>query len=222
MTTGIDLVRENTETLRPPRALWVSFPLGRPLGIPGDAEFQHKVIEHALALLERPAGPVLEDFPHDAPAVAAEQAPACPVSFARPSVDDGTWHARLKNELLMMKPWYDLSRRRRGRTTVGLSGSTADECIDGIAPWLDGESDKIPELNWLKAAVEDLKAYYSEALTAQPGEYSAELIQTQLWQETSLGEAMKAYHNHFAADPNTKMLARIFAPRTAIENSPDN
>ena len=32
MTTGISLVRENTASMRPPRALWVSFPLGRPLG----------------------------------------------------------------------------------------------------------------------------------------------------------------------------------------------
>ncbi len=33
-TTGISLVREHTEVVRPPRALWVTFELGRPLGRP--------------------------------------------------------------------------------------------------------------------------------------------------------------------------------------------
>ena len=37
MTTGISLVRENTASMQPPRALWVPFPLGRPLGVPDDA-----------------------------------------------------------------------------------------------------------------------------------------------------------------------------------------
>ena len=35
-TTGISLVREHTETTHPPRALWVTFELGRPLGVPDD------------------------------------------------------------------------------------------------------------------------------------------------------------------------------------------
>ena len=58
-TTGISLVREHTEAMQPPRFLWVPFPLGRPLGAPGDAAFQHRVIRAALSLLEAPAGPVL-------------------------------------------------------------------------------------------------------------------------------------------------------------------
>lgn len=55
-TTGISLVRENTENMQPPRALWVPFPLGRPLGKPGDAAFQHRVIAAGLALLHREKG----------------------------------------------------------------------------------------------------------------------------------------------------------------------
>ena len=65
MTTGISLVRENAAAMRPPRMLWVPFPLGRPLGRAGDAEFQHRVIAHGLDLLHRPSGPVLEDYPED-------------------------------------------------------------------------------------------------------------------------------------------------------------
>ena len=65
MTTGISLVRENAASIQPPRSLWVTFPLGRPLGVPGDPAFQHGVIRAALALLETRSGPILADYPLD-------------------------------------------------------------------------------------------------------------------------------------------------------------
>ncbi len=216
MTTGISLVRENAESLRPPRTLWVSFPLGRPLGKPGDSAFQHAVIEHALDLLERDQGPVLEDFPLDAPAVSVEQAPACPISFARPMQDDGSWTARLRNELLEMKPWYDLGRRRRGRTTVGVSNSSIDEIVQKLASWLDDRESPFPDLKWFKYAIEDAKAYYTEALTAQPGDYPPELVFRQLWHESGLGAALRAYYQYFRAHTELQLFARIVAPREAI------
>ena len=67
MTTGISLVREYTESMQTPRALSVSFPLGRPLGILCDAKFRHEVVSAALGLLDNPDGPVLADFPKDVP-----------------------------------------------------------------------------------------------------------------------------------------------------------
>lgn len=216
MTTGISLVRENAESLRPPRSLWVSFPLGRPLGKPGDPAFQHKVIKHALDLLERDKGPVLEDFPLDAPAVTVEQAPACPISFARPTLDDDSWKGRLENELLEIKPWYDLSRRRRGRTTVGICSSSIDEIIGRLAAWLDDPQQAFPDLKWFKYAIEDAKAYYSEALTAQPGEYRPQMVLEMLWQETVLGAAMKAFYDYFENHEQFSMFARLVAPRDAI------
>ena len=66
-TTQISLVREHTEKIKPPRALWVPFELGRPLGPPNDAAFQKRVLIAALKLLEASGGPVLEDYPEDAP-----------------------------------------------------------------------------------------------------------------------------------------------------------
>jgi hypothetical protein len=38
-TTQISLVREHTAAIRAPRALWVPFILGRPLGVPNDPAF---------------------------------------------------------------------------------------------------------------------------------------------------------------------------------------
>ena len=61
-TTGISLVREHTEAMHPPRALWVPFDLGRPLGPPDEPEFQRDVLRALLATLERPSGPVLDEL----------------------------------------------------------------------------------------------------------------------------------------------------------------
>ena len=65
-TTSISLVREHTEKVKPPRALFVPFPFGHALGRPNDSELQHRVLRAALDLLSAPAGPVLVDFPDDA------------------------------------------------------------------------------------------------------------------------------------------------------------
>lgn len=50
-TTVIGLVRPHMEKSANPRGLFVPFPLGRPLGKPGDAAFQRRVLLAALGLL---------------------------------------------------------------------------------------------------------------------------------------------------------------------------
>ncbi|MGH7684476.1 MAG: selenoprotein B, partial [Vulcanimicrobiaceae bacterium] len=75
-TVQLSSVRGHTEQIKPPRALYCEFPFGRPLGKPNDAAFQRRVLTSAFALLERPAGPVLEDFP-DAISDAADEPLAC-------------------------------------------------------------------------------------------------------------------------------------------------
>jgi hypothetical protein len=61
-TVSISLLREVTSALRPPRALFVPYPLGYPLGAPQDPELQHRIIAAALALLTRNDVPVLAEF----------------------------------------------------------------------------------------------------------------------------------------------------------------
>jgi hypothetical protein len=63
-TVTLALLREAAETVRPPRALFVPFPHGFPLGRPHDPPRQHAVIEAALRLLEQPdpRPPVLVDY----------------------------------------------------------------------------------------------------------------------------------------------------------------
>jgi len=62
-TVSLSLLREITEKIRPPRALFVPFPLGYPLGDANNAELQTRLIRAALALLSRTDIPVLEAYP---------------------------------------------------------------------------------------------------------------------------------------------------------------
>ena len=219
MTTGISLVRENAEAMRPPRTLWVSFPLGRPLGMPADPDFQHGVIASALALLDRSSGPVLEDYPLDAPATDQESAPVCPVSFPRRG-QNATWQDRLLGELNMLAPWYELSRRRRaGRTLVGASNQSMQENLHRLGDLLD--RDELPEtaLRWFKLAIEDAKAYYLEALSAQPGSCDHTALYDRLWHESELGAALLRFHQRFQSHPRLGLFARMVVPRDAVAGS---
>ena len=62
-TVSLQLLRLVAEAVRPPRALWLPFPLGYPLGAPRNPEIQRGVLLQALALLaESGPPPVLRDF----------------------------------------------------------------------------------------------------------------------------------------------------------------
>ena len=219
MTTGISLVRENAESMQPPRSLWVTFPLGRPLGIPNDDSFQHRVIAAALDLLERDDGPVLDDFPEDVPAVNVESAPACPVWFPKVT-DNSSWQGRLEAELATLKPWYDLGRRRRGgRTLVGVSDSSVEDNLAKLGEYLDAGTLPTDELQWFKQAIEDAKVYYVEALTAQPGNYDQKKVYATVWHETQLGAGLAKFYEGFHTHPKLALFARLVLPREAVGGS---
>lgn len=61
-TVSISLLREITEKIRPPRALFVPFPLGYSLGEPNNPDLQTRILRAAFALLPRTDVPVLEEF----------------------------------------------------------------------------------------------------------------------------------------------------------------
>ena len=188
-TTGISLVREHTEAMAPPRSLWVPFPLGRPLGTAGDAAFQHRVIAAALALLARADGPVLEDFPDPAPEEDGTGGTwACPVRFASPTAgEDVAGLARA--ELAGLATWHALAVRRRGRTATGTSGLAIDQCMELV---LDAcETGGADDVRTLKAAVDDLRLHYIEAVTARPGTPPAGTVEAMLWNESALGRLLR-------------------------------
>jgi hypothetical protein len=192
-TAGISLIRPHTEAIRPPRALWVPFELGRPLGAPDDAAFQHRVLTSLLALLEAERGPVLADFPDDAPGQSAAEAGtawACPVSFDRPA-GETTLGQAVRGEIGRLLPWYDLARERRGRSTFGAAGLTIEDVAGFLIGWAEGAAPASPRVDlsparMLKLAAEELKAFYMEAATAQPGSRpGGQALADWFWGETS-------------------------------------
>jgi len=197
-TSQISLIREQTAAIRPPRALWVPFMLGRPFGAPNEPDFQRRVLRAVLSLFERAPGPVLEDFPEDAPATdAPAEGFACPVSFAPAHATEGSLAEAMCREMAQLAPWYDLAFRRRGRTTVGISGMKVEEAASHAASYVDGAprpaaAPGLPAGVVLKRACDDVKAFYYEAVAAQPGNLSPGAIEDWFWRETAAAKVILA------------------------------
>ncbi len=218
MTTGISLVRENAASMQPPRSLWVPFELGRPLGKANDPAFQHRVIAAALALLSVEGGPVLQEFPENAPAPANNELVACPIAFIQPEAVSTSWVQRLVTEQGTLQPWHDLGKRRRhGRTLVGVANTKVKDIASRLGEFLDNDSLPMDDLVWLKHAVEDAKTFYLEAMTAQPGEHDQDSLQDVFWCQTDLGEALAQLSEKLTAQLGSDSFARILIPRRALE-----
>ena len=214
-TTGISLVRENTEALRPPRFLWTSFPLGRPLGVPGDAAFQRRVVLAALDLLRRPGGPVLEDYPEDAPAAAPEEMEgmACPVPLPRlPGGSAADPVAAVEAEIAVLAPWHELAVATRGGSTVGVSGLDLPGVLAFLGGLLAGATPPpAPGLTLaqtLRFATEDLRNWHLEAASARPGgSAGARALADWFWGETAAGRLILRLHPVCAASPDRTLRA---------------
>lgn len=204
-TTQISLIRPHTEKIKPPRALWVPFELGRPFGPPGDAVFQRRVLMAALDLLDRRSGPVLEDFPDDVPENGTPSDGSgwvCPVALGAPPTADaapGSLTEALGAEMHQLRPWYDIGRNTRGgRTTVGVSRMAIEDLVPFITSFLDGKlppnpRDDVPLADCLKYASEDLKSFYLEAASAQPGHQAGTgELENWFWDETAAARVFYA------------------------------
>jgi D-proline reductase (dithiol) PrdB len=192
------------------------------------------VLRAALALLEAPAGPVLDAFPEDAPVPEDGLSGfACPVSFDTPPADLSAMdllRAALQREIGQLRTWYDLGVARRGRTTVGLSGMTPEELGTFIGDFLDAgtPSNPRPELplaTLFRFAVEDLKSYYCEAVTAQPGQQAVDstVLADWFWRETTAGRVLFAVHDacQHSDVPGIQVVANSFLiPRARMAESP--
>ena len=209
-TTGISLVREHAEAIRPPRSLWVPFELGRPLGAPGDPAFQRRVILAALELLEAERGPVLADFPDDAAAGSAGEGWACPVPLPLPEARGTGLGAAVAEEVGRLRTWYEAGRRTRERTTVGLSGLEIEAVAAFLAGFLDDPlqppfREGLSRGAACKLASEDLKAFYAEAANAQPGTPSSRRTADWFWGETAAGELILELKRRFDASEDKSL-----------------
>ena len=216
-TVQISLIREHTERINPPRALWVPYELGRPLGVPGDAEFQKRVLRHALGLLERTDGPLIVDHEEDVPsgtAGADSDGWVCPVSFPAPAGEEDAATA-LRREIQGLKPWYDLGLERRGRTTMGVSGLSIDAVANYVAAFAENGLDaanpmpELPVAEAFKRANDDLQAFYQEAAKAQPGHGGGHAdVLDWFWGQTQAGKQLLACRDR-ARETDDKRLRFI-------------
>lgn len=213
-TTGISLVRVNTERMELPRFLWVPFELGRPFGAPHEPDFQRRVLRAALGLLERRDGPVvLEDFPDDAPAVAGaddDGGPgwSCPVSFGAAGARgaggaDGAAAAdawlvgEVFAELRRLAPWHEVYAAQRGRSAPAASGLSHEQIVRGLAELAGGARDpsvatNLPLPEWVRLGCDDLRTWYMEAAQGRPGRATSLELRDWFWRETALARLIGA------------------------------
>ena len=241
-TVSVSLVREFTEKVRPPRALWVPFPFGRPLGAPGNAKVQRQVIERALSLLSAPAGPVIAEFaldPEDERLDAKYQTLGRKCGPTGCSLDDllggdesrqqetqetlyaGNLQAVL-DEITGLQPRHLGYREKRGgRTAVGASGCTPDsiaEAARGIDAFIRGEAVSRPL--FVRLLIDDLKAFYMESRVEMAPEENADASRANdwFWLDTWAGRMLIAARDRFVQvtdrekDPNW-IVARAIVPR---------
>ena len=223
-TTLVGLVRPHMEKSQPPRGVWTSFQLGRPLGEPGDAAFQKRVMRHALSLLDRTDGPViLEDFGEDAPNGSETVGWTSPVVLPA-SVVPATprqWAVALSDEIETVRPFWMKARQRFGRTTVGVGRRQPEQWPELVAAFLAGElppgpsSDIAAPALALRFAVDDIKAFYTEAAMSEGKPGAARQIDAWFWRETLAGQALKALRIAGMASDNSALktvAGRFFVP----------
>lgn len=221
-TVVLGLVRPHLEATRPPRALFLPFQLGRPLGEPEDAAFQHRVLARALGLLEREDGPViLEDWPEQAPNWADTpgwQPPALP-GWAAPTTPQGWWTA-FARELAALRPaWERAKARRGGRTIIGLAGQPPEAWAEFCAAILAGGLPTVPAHATTALAMrflaDDIKAFYSEAAQADGPAPSARQVDSWFWRGTAAGALLVALRAKALESDNNALKTvggRFFVP----------
>ena len=179
--TQISLLRKHTEGIRPPRALFVPFELGRPFGPPNKPELQQRVLLDVLCLLEQNDGPILEDFT----SFGSEydhikkdiEGWSCPVKLEVPHNDLNDIQKltfNLKQEIKLLRPWYKESIAAvGGRRLDGLTSNSPEEIVDLLVSFI--KNPKIESFltgqtigRALKLSSDDLKHFYFQSAMARP------------------------------------------------------
>ncbi len=192
-------VRGQIERSAPPRALYVEFPLGRPLGKPNDPDYQKRVMTAALDLLKEPSGPVLVEFPE----VLEDQSDEALVCQIPPRFDPDL-HPAI-DEANGIRPAYNRTLERNGITSVGRAGTVDDipailEAFVRIGEGVHFKEAGVPGGDVLAAAL-DVRSYYEEAAQSLadhvPG---ARQVDSWIYQHTEAGKVVHAAQAAMAQD----------------------
>lgn len=226
-TASISLIREQSEAVKPPRALWVPFALGRPLGTADDPDFQKGVMRAALGMLATATEPTILDYPVEAPAEAEAGEWVCPVSFA--SKADTSHTGELLAEVARLSPWSMETRTKRGRTLFGVTGAAPDQveavarALGAIADSGDIRNPPASDVEWtfdmpllVRHLADDMRVFYHEAVAAQPGPGAPnhEALSDWIFSGTALGNALQAIAEHLTKDgqPMSMLVRGLLIP----------
>lgn len=178
-----------------------------------------------MSLLDASAGPILKDFPEDVPAPADLTGWACPINLAKAQEefeDDAGLAISLIREISFLMPWYDMAVHKRGRTTVGVSGINIQKGAEFLVAFLYDQNTPSPRDDLslgdaLKLVSEDVKAFFLEAVTAQPGAASSSQLADWFWRETEAGKLLLDLKAAClkSSDPSIKLLGTLLiVPRS--------
>ena len=209
-TTIVALVREHIISMNPPRALWVPFELGRPFGTPNDAGLQRRVLESALALLDKPATtPLLQDFGEEA----SNQDGDADWRFPGVLDTDG-----VIAEVFSVLPVWHRAQQRNGRTTVGISGLTAESAVEYIERYHSHDPMPNPKgmasVSRARFAIDDIKALYFEAAMAAGGHPASYQLHEWFWKQTIAGRMILDFQGRArnSEDKNLRLIAGSLVP----------
>lgn len=191
-TVGLSLVRRQAENIKAPRFLHCQFPLGRPLGKPGDAEFQTDVIRRAFSLLDRNDVPVIEDHPET-----IDDEADLPATCTLPPRHDPDLHPAVDEAQGLRSAYNRQLERSGGRTAVGRV-TDADRIGDVILQFVTlAETASLDaaglDADTVRAAGQDIRAYYEEAGLALADHVpAARQLESWFYQQTQTGPIVRA------------------------------
>jgi hypothetical protein len=216
-TTGIAMVREHVTKVKPPRLLFVPFPFGFALGKPNDPDLQHRVLAATFDLLRQPSGPVLVDFPESEAPTPLLQASGVARHADHEELDPA-------DEVTALRAFYERwVEDHGGRTAVGLCGIPQRRWrgvirfLEAYAKGKDADMKErpaaIPQPQFIRYCVEDLKAFYYEARMAQKPATLESDLHAWFWGETALGQLLPAVAQRMNAldDPTVQAVAYAIA-----------
>ena len=189
-TIVLGSIREQLVNTAPPRGLFCDFPLGRPLGKPGDAAFQHRVLEHGFSLLQRPEQTVETFSERVADAGSEILVCALPPRYdpdAHPAVD----------EACGLRAAYDRAVATHGERVAVNRAITPDDIpaalesfirIAAGTPWKEAKIPGIPA-----RVAQDIRSYYETAALAIVDHTPAAWASTRWFRDsTQAGEVMRS------------------------------
>jgi hypothetical protein len=209
-TVIVALVREHIVSMKPPRALWVPFELGRPFSSPGKVSVQTKVLKSALSLFdESTQKSLLRDFEDES--AWSDPDPVWTPPLTIRSHD-------LKDEATTIQDVWLTVNERSKKTTAGISGMSLKSGIDYIDRYFSANPLPNPKgmssINRARFVVDDIKVTYLEAALLNQSSPGAQQLQNWFWNETLAGQMIREFQDQVRSsdDKNIRLIGSGLVP----------